>query len=497
MFLASFRQIKLTKRAAALTLSFVLSFIFILLLWSGLFSTLEETRADSNGMIEIFNDTGYYEFVAFGTGTRGDPATDTGVGTGSVTLNISEPMTNVIAARLIWTGRTEDNGQANIFDDDGVMLSINGGNPINIMADPGFQFEQTPWFANVSQLHESSDIAPLIEALIPVDGPLMGDITFDVSDHEHGISAVGDNTDFSINYGFGVWILYEYEAAVGDPENEVIIYEGQDSFFRGFVPPAGPHSDVQCVNFTEADFVRKVDMTHLVSGVDTEADPGGRRSNAFWYITGTISDTQPGPGPTPGLFETAGAIGFIPPAGTYPLNSSAGLEWDNFEPSGFIEVPANHTWACFQIESGDSTELSGITAGTHLAASGMWNFFGIRMLSPTAVDLISFNAVQGPGLSVDVRWQTASESDNFGYNLYRSATPDFGNAELIHFEPTAVFGGTGPGSAYQFTDTVPDYGVWTYWLEDVDTAGTKTVAGSRSVTVSPIRPFYLPVIFNP
>lgn len=472
----------------------------LILLFSLTLTAPSLINADTEGMMLIFHDVGYFDFVAHGTGTRGNPENNDGIGQGSFALEIEREMIQVKEAHLIWTGRVEDNDQPNIYDTDGVMLSINGSPLVNIEAD--LQLKQDPWFSvgsnDVIQVHESANITALVQDVIPAGGTYSGNIDFLVTDHEHGVSSKGTNPDYALNYGVGVWIIYEYVGAPDEKLSEVFMYEGQDSFFRLWTPPRGPHSQVQCFNFPATDEARPVDMTHLVSGVDLEADDGRKRSNAFWYMTGTgaapVFDS-----PEPGIINVPGAIGYVPTGDNYPLHSSAGLEWDNFEPEGFVVVPADHTWLCLQIESGDSADLAGLN-NDHLPASGMWNFFGVRLASdepppPTAVTLTSFTAV-GNGLQVELAWETSEEINNFGYNLYRSATSSFGDATLIHFEPTKLSGGNGPGASYHYVDNAPSYGDWTYWLEDVETGGTKTVHDPVSVTLTQIFRQYLPFIFN-
>ncbi|MEM7331345.1 MAG: hypothetical protein AAF490_04565 [Chloroflexota bacterium] len=485
-----------------------LPLLFLLFITPIVFLSPNSTSADTQGLQLILQETGYLDFVAFGTGTRGDPATNADVGVGTFVLDLPSDMAQVRSARLIWTGRTEKQGQPNIYDDDGVMLSINGATAVNIMADS--QVEQDPWFPSqqgnqVVQLHESADVTALIQALIPLGGTYSEEINITVTDHEHGTQAAGQNPDYDLNYGVGMWVIYEYPGAPNEPLSEVLMYEGQDSFFRNWTPPRGPHSDVQCVSFPPSVDDRIVEMTHLVSGVDLMADPDGKRSNAFWFMTGT--GTAPTfNSPEPGIIAQPGAMGFVPdPAiDNYPLRSSEMLEWDNFVTGDFVQIPAGNEWACFQIESGDSQNLSGQN-NAHLAASGMWNFFGIRMPSdepppppppPTAVSLVSFTGEhlgQQDGL---IKWVTDQEIDNFAYNLYRSSAADFATSTLIHQKPTKVAGGTGPGATYDHVDTVPQFGRWWYWLEDVDTEGNKTQHGPIYIDYSQFIRRYLPIIRN-
>jgi protocatechuate 3,4-dioxygenase beta subunit len=116
--------------------------------------------------------------------------------------------------------------------------------------------------------------------------------------------------------------------------------------------------------------------------------------------------------------------------------------------------------------------------------------------TPTAVTLISFTGKSVGNLQVLVNWVTGSEIDNFGFRLYRSSSNSFAGSTLIHEEPTAVPGGTGPGANYSFTDTVPDNGTYYYWLVDVETDNDTAVHGPIVVNVTPIINLYLPLVIS-
>ncbi len=93
---------------------------------------------------------------------------------------------------------------------------------------------------------------------------------------------------------------------------------------------------------------------------------------------------------------------------------------------------------------------------------------------PTAVELLYFLADRN-GESVVLQWATAQEVNNYGFSLYRAPVDDFTQAELIHFEPSAMRGGTGSGATYRYLDTPALYGKWWYWLADIDTQGVQTL----------------------
>ena len=116
--------------------------------------------------------------------------------------------------------------------------------------------------------------------------------------------------------------------------------------------------------------------------------------------------------------------------------------------------------------------------------------------TPTAVTLTSFTATSIGSQQVRVDWVTESEVDNFGFRLYRSSSNSFAGATQIHFEPTAVPGGSGPGASYSYTDTVPANGTYYYWLEDVETDNDTALHGPISVEVTPFFNLFLPMVIG-
>ncbi|MCB9133542.1 MAG: hypothetical protein H6647_21675 [Anaerolineales bacterium] len=105
-------------------------------------------------------------------------------------------------------------------------------------------------------------------------------------------------------------------------------------------------------------------------------------------------------------------------------------------------------------------------------------------LSPTGVTLADFSAACVDGTPL-LTWETVSELQNQGFNLYRgvdSSNPDTQlNATMIPSQ--------GPGSAQGFMYTWPDDTaqpdtMYYYWLEDVDFAGATAMHGPISAMCS-------------
>ncbi len=133
--------------------------------------------------------------------------------------------------------------------------------------------------------------------------------------------------------------------------------------------------------------------------------------------------------------------------------------------------------------SGVTSAPSALTQG---APNGGDNTAYINTLrSNLAVTLNSFTATEAED-HVLVAWETVSELDNLGFNLYRST--DEGvmgerlNEELIPSQAP----GSGQGFRYEWADYGVSAGVsYYYWLEDVDFAGNTTLHGPVSLFYNP------------
>ncbi len=103
--------------------------------------------------------------------------------------------------------------------------------------------------------------------------------------------------------------------------------------------------------------------------------------------------------------------------------------------------------------------------------------------NPTAVELISFTAESVPE-GVRVSWETATETDNLGFNLYRA---DSLISDKVQLNDTLIPPNVPPGSpfgaTYEFVDTgATAFQTYFYWLEDIDASGEITLHGPAIVT---------------
>ena len=83
-----------------------------------------------------------------------------------------------------------------------------------------------------------------------------------------------------------------------------------------------------------------------------------------------------------------------------------------------------------------------------------------------------------------VRWSTASEVDNFGYDVYRGTSPD-GPFERITADPIPGAGTTDEPQKYSFVDDKIDpYQVYFYYVEAISLAGVR----ARFTPIIPSKP---------
>ncbi|HNU04738.1 MAG TPA: alpha-amylase family protein, partial [Anaerolineae bacterium] len=102
---------------------------------------------------------------------------------------------------------------------------------------------------------------------------------------------------------------------------------------------------------------------------------------------------------------------------------------------------------------------------------------------PLAVTLASFEATQ-QGEAVLVSWETVSELNNRGFNLYRGVSPAAPDRQLNSSLIPSQSQGNPMGFVYTWEDRldlVAGQTYW-YWLEDVDLNGATTLHGPVSAT---------------
>jgi hypothetical protein len=102
---------------------------------------------------------------------------------------------------------------------------------------------------------------------------------------------------------------------------------------------------------------------------------------------------------------------------------------------------------------------------------------------PTSVELTRFEAKPIVN-AIRLEWETATELDNLGFNLYRSRSPEGGYVQLNDALIPGHSPGSATGSTYSWVDRDVRPGVTYYYkLEDLDIYGFPTLHGPVQATV--------------
>jgi hypothetical protein len=119
------------------------------------------------------------------------------------------------------------------------------------------------------------------------------------------------------------------------------------------------------------------------------------------------------------------------------------------------------------------------TAGT--------NWLDLRIYcppTPTAVQLVSFTAA-ADGSSIRLSWETASELDNLGFNIYRAEPEGKARVRINDSLIASKAPGSFSGGSYEFVDAAVSGGqTYTYWLESLDLRGGSAEYGPVSATAA-------------
>jgi uncharacterized repeat protein (TIGR01451 family) len=114
---------------------------------------------------------------------------------------------------------------------------------------------------------------------------------------------------------------------------------------------------------------------------------------------------------------------------------------------------------------------------------------------PNSVVLSELRVVRQTGGTL-VLWRTVAEMDNYGFRVYRSATPSRSDAVLV--TPNIIPGqgrGRADGASYSFFDANPPEGPAYYWLEDIDLNGTSEFHGPAQPTLEGLQVhIFLPLV---
>jgi hypothetical protein len=278
-------------------------------------------------------------------------------GTGTLTVTVPGA---VEKAYLLWQGK--DIGSDEVEDDivdDVVSLAVDGGVPTVVTSSiTHSHIEQ-----NAVHRHYYSYLTEVTDLI------QQGEHAYTFSDFDM----------LSEEFGFGLFIVYN---TGGLQEFHVQVLEGMDRFWRN--EPDHVHGEVHCVDIDPKSVAREMELDIIAAGI------GADRDNQIYYQTGLPGEPKPD-NLNP---ETGATTGML--LGVQPLGQYDGPDWDSYENSNALTVPANHGWVCVQVTANEGT-------ADGESASGMIQLgaFMVPVTGPTAVSLQSFSAdsVSAPQLA--------------------------------------------------------------------------------------------------
>jgi len=220
------------------------------------------------------------------------------------------------------------------------------------------------------------------------------------------------------------------------------------------------------------DKLQSVPLNVTVSGLlcDNDQSPAEGSSMTFTYFMRLDETTNTGVDledcPYPSTVSCSDAVFISQPPANQQFTCSYGTSTVKYTiaPLGFMARNTDGTCPTWDAAQAKRDFISNEGTTNCGCLYGM-----ITDMIVTEVELLYFNAQPGAS-AITLQWATATERDNYGFNLYR-ATSEEGertrlNEELI---PSLVAPGSPYGAEYEFVDSTAEAGVqYFYWLEDVD-----------------------------
>jgi hypothetical protein len=99
--------------------------------------------------------------------------------------------------------------------------------------------------------------------------------------------------------------------------------------------------------------------------------------------------------------------------------------------------------------------------------------FKLLALSSLLLAFSGFLAAEDSGISNNIKWATASELNNFGFDVFRGST-ETGEFEKINEHTIAGAGNSDTPSRYEFADTTIEAGkAYWYYVESISMSGQR------------------------
>lgn len=223
--------------------------------------------------------------------------------------------------------------------------------------------------------------------------------------------------------------------------------------------------------------VNQVPVTFTI--VTTNAGPGAA-------INPTLSDTLPTGFTYNGYTSKLVTNGVPANLGTCAYNTTTRLFTcalntplpKQSESSAYWEVVINLTAVT------SNQLINTVTVSTITTDPVMSNNTSTATCGTTAVTLLSFDASEIDG-EVSLEWETASELNTLGFNIYKSTSAEGEKVKLNDgLLPSNVMPGSLQGAVYTFTAGDAAAGEYYFWLEEVDVSGGTTFYGPAVLIIT-------------
>jgi hypothetical protein len=147
-------------------------------------------------------------------------------------------------------------------------------------------------------------------------------------------------------------------------------------------------------------------------------------------------------------------------------------------------------------KSGASLATAGSSSSSFTPTSpSQWATFSYSLMQAIPVELTSFEA-QANGLDVELSWATATETNNYGFEIQRKYGEDFITVGFVK--------GSGHSTSvkkYSFTDKQLNEGTYTYRLKQIDFSGAYHYSQEVEVLIAGPKVYFIeqnfPNPFNP
>ncbi len=335
--------------------------------------------------------------------------------------------------------------------------------------NPHFTLDETSNSAGTCAYGSTGDVA--CPDKVTVDMPTMAG-TFTCPEGTYTVVINGFTTE-GLNEGDTCDESYNDDSVA----TEFITQEDQDNHACLWASITAPTADIAPIKTCEISPTSGWPVSFTI--VTTNIGPGAS-------INPTLTDVLPTGvtyiSHTSTLTTTAGGTN---PQGTCTYTSGTNTVSCNLlTPLPAPSVDANAKWTV-KIDISSSTQVSNTASVSSITTDpNLTNNASTATCNPTAVTLTSFTASEVEG-NIVLDWETASEYNTLGFNLYMAASADGEKVKVNDsLLPSNVAPGSMEGATYTYTAGEAVKGEYYFWLEEVDISAGETIYGPAVLIIN-------------